>query len=85
MDGEYHHNHSHLHGHKFQIIGRSENYTSNDPALNPPIVEGQANPIRRDTIVIPSKASATLRIVANNPGVWFMHCGVVFVPLMFVF
>lgn len=64
----------HLHGHKFQIIGRSENYTSNDPALNPPIVEGQANPIRRDTIVIPSKASATLRIVANNPGVWFMHC-----------
>ncbi|KAG5638015.1 hypothetical protein H0H81_002283 [Sphagnurus paluster] len=64
----------HLHGHKYQIVGRSTNYTSDDPAENPPIVEGQANPIRRDTIQIPSMHSATLRIVADNPGVWFLHC-----------
>ncbi|RDB30495.1 Iron transport multicopper oxidase fio1 [Hypsizygus marmoreus] len=64
----------HLHGHKFQIVGRSEDYTSDDPELNPPIVEGQANPVRRDTVQIPSMHSATLRIVADNPGVWFMHC-----------
>ncbi|KAF8067721.1 Fet3 protein [Lyophyllum atratum] len=64
----------HLHGHKYQIVGRSEDYTSDDPALNPPIVEGQANPIRRDTVQIPSMHSATLRIVADNPGVWFLHC-----------
>jgi iron transport multicopper oxidase len=56
------------------IVGRSEDYTSDDPALNPPIVEGQANPVRRDTIQIPSMHSATLRIVADNPGVWFFHC-----------
>ncbi|KAG5721430.1 Iron transport multicopper oxidase fio1 [Termitomyces sp. T112] len=64
----------HLHGHKYQIVNRAENYTSNDPALNPPLVEGQANPIRRDTIQIPSMNSATLRIVADNPGAWFLHC-----------
>ncbi|KAF6757624.1 Fet3 protein [Ephemerocybe angulata] len=64
----------HLHGHKFQIVGRSEDYTSSDPALNPPLVEGQANPIRRDTVQIPSMHSATIRLVADNPGVWLMHC-----------
>ncbi|KAH9478002.1 Iron multicopper oxidase fer1 [Psilocybe cubensis] len=64
----------HLHGHKPMIVGRSQDYTSNDPALNPPIVEGQKNPIRRDTIQIPSMNSATLRVVADNPGVWFFHC-----------
>ncbi|KAG6872477.1 hypothetical protein C0995_009411 [Termitomyces sp. Mi166 len=64
----------HLHGHKYQIVHRAEDYTSNDPALNPPLVEGQANPIRRDTVQIPSMHSATLRVVADNPGVWFLHC-----------
>lgn len=56
------------------IVGRSTNYTSTDPTLNPPIVEGQANPIRRDTVHIPSMNSATLRVVADNPGVWLLHC-----------
>ncbi|KAG6841148.1 hypothetical protein C0991_001425 [Blastosporella zonata] len=64
----------HLHGHKYQIVGRSLDYTSDDPTQNPPIVEGQLNPIRRDTIQIPSMQSATLRFVADNPGVWFLHC-----------
>ncbi|KAJ3506458.1 hypothetical protein NLJ89_g6860 [Agrocybe chaxingu] len=64
----------HLHGHKVMIVGRAEDYTSDDPALNPPLVEGQANPIRRDTVQIPSMHSATLRVVADNPGVWFFHC-----------
>jgi len=64
----------HIHGHKVQIVGRSLDYTSSDPALNPPIVEGQTNPIRRDTIQVPSGESATLRVVADNPGVWFFHC-----------
>ena len=66
---------SHLHGHKFQIVGRAQNYTSDDPTLNPPIVEGQANPIRRDTVQVPEGTSATLRFVADNPGVWLFHCG----------
>ncbi|KIM79223.1 Ferroxidase [Piloderma croceum F 1598] len=64
----------HLHGHKFMIAGRAANYTSTDPTQNPPVVERQANPMRRDTIFIEAGASATLRFVADNPGVWFMHC-----------
>jgi hypothetical protein len=64
---------SHLHGPKFMIVGRSEDYTSTDPALNPPIVEGRPNPIRRDTVQI-GGSSATLRIVADNPGLWLFHC-----------
>ncbi|KAF9033926.1 ferroxidase [Hymenopellis radicata] len=64
----------HLHGHKPWLVGRATDYTSDDPALNPPIVEGQRNPVRRDTVHIPSMGSATLRVVADNPGVWFLHC-----------
>lgn len=55
-------------------MGRSEDYTSDDPTLNPPIVEGQANPMRRDTVEVPSGTSVTLRVVADNPGAWFFHC-----------
>lgn len=64
----------HLHGHKVQIVNRAEDYTSSDPALNPPVVEGQANPIRRDTVGVPSGSSAALRVVADNPGAWLLHC-----------
>ncbi|KAF9028653.1 Fet3 ferroxidase protein [Hymenopellis radicata] len=64
----------HLHGHKPWLVGRATDYTSDDPTLNPPIVEGQRNPVRRDTVHIPSMGSATLRVVADNPGVWFLHC-----------
>ncbi|KAI9507002.1 Fet3 protein [Russula earlei] len=69
-----HSNYSHLHGHKVQIVNRATNYTSSDPALNPPIVEGQANPIRRDTIQVPSGSSVALRVAADNPGTWLLHC-----------
>lgn len=65
---------SHLHGHTMQIIHRAENYTSDDPELNPPFIEGQANPMRRDTVHVPGGGSVTLRVVADNPGVWFIHC-----------
>ncbi|KAI5116373.1 hypothetical protein M0805_008686 [Coniferiporia weirii] len=64
----------HLHGQKFQIVNRAPDYTSSDPTLNPPTPEGQANPIRRDTVMVEGGASATLRFVASNPGAWFFHC-----------
>ncbi|KAI9460784.1 Fet3 ferroxidase [Boletus coccyginus] len=64
----------HLHGHKFQIVNRAQQYDSTDPTLNPPLIEGQANPMRRDTITIPGGESATLRVVADNPGAWLFHC-----------
>lgn len=64
----------HLHGHKYQIVKRAQDYTSDDPVLNPPLEEGQANPVRRDTVQVPSMNSVTLRLVADNPGVWLFHC-----------
>ena len=66
--------HSHIHGHKFQIVNRADNYTSDDPTANPPLREGQANPMRRDTIQLLSMQSATLRFVADNRGAWLLHC-----------
>lgn len=64
----------HLHGHKFQIVQRSTDYTSDDPTLNPPIDETQTNPVRRDTVQVPSGTGVTLRVTADNPGAWFLHC-----------
>ncbi|TBU58335.1 Fet3 protein [Dichomitus squalens] len=64
----------HLHGHKMQLVGRSQDYTSDDPTLNPPLNESQPNPMRRDTVQVPSGQSVTLRVVADNPGAWFFHC-----------
>ena len=53
------------------IVARSSNFS--DPELNV-IVEGQANPMRRDVFQIPPGESITLRVVADNPGTWFLHC-----------
>lgn len=55
-------------------MGRAEDYTSSDPTLNPPVVEGQKNPIRRDTVRVPAGGSVTLRFAADNPGTWMLHC-----------
>lgn len=64
----------HLHGYKVQIVNRVTDYTSDDPSLNPPLIEGQANPVRRDTVTITGGGSVTLRFVADNPGAWIFHC-----------
>ncbi|CAH1797573.1 unnamed protein product [Owenia fusiformis] len=40
----------------------------NIPGLN------LVNPPRKDTIIVPTGGYAVVRIKANNPGSWFMHC-----------
>ncbi|CAE6417231.1 unnamed protein product [Rhizoctonia solani] len=64
----------HLHGHKFAIMHRSDDVTSDDPAINPPFDNNQANPIWRDTVQIEGGGSVTLRWQADNPGAWLFHC-----------
>ncbi|CAD6939519.1 unnamed protein product, partial [Tilletia caries] len=64
----------HLHGHKFQLVHKSMDVTSDDPEVNPPFEEGQTNPVRRDTVTIHSTGSATIRFRADNPGAWMFHC-----------
>ncbi|KIM31143.1 Ferroxidase [Serendipita vermifera MAFF 305830] len=64
----------HLHGHKFAIVHKSWDVASDDPELNPPMEEGLANPLWRDTVQIPPGGSVTMRFITNNPGTWFFHC-----------
>ncbi|WOO80563.1 Iron multicopper oxidase fer1 [Vanrija pseudolonga] len=64
----------HLHGHTFQVIEKSFDVTSDDPVINPQIVDDQKNPIHRDTITIPPGGMVVLRFIADNPGAWFFHC-----------
>ncbi|XP_048742279.2 uncharacterized protein LOC125655810 [Ostrea edulis] len=40
---------------------------------NVPTLELQ-NPPRKDTIIVPSGGYVVVRIKANNPGLWLMHC-----------
>jgi FtsP/CotA-like multicopper oxidase with cupredoxin domain len=49
----------HLHGHSFQVIA------INDVPLAGPI---------RDTVLVPGKTSVTVALDANNPGLWYVHC-----------
>lgn len=62
----------HIHGHKFQIVERSSDFKSTDPSVI--TKANMTNPLQRDTIQIESGGSATIRVIADNPGVWFFHC-----------
>jgi FtsP/CotA-like multicopper oxidase with cupredoxin domain len=51
----------HLHGHSFQVID----------------INGRAvNGALRDTVLVTPKTSVTVAFDANNPGLWYVHCHV---------
>ncbi|KAJ2371627.1 ferroxidase fet3, partial [Coemansia sp. RSA 2603] len=58
----------HLHGHFFQIVERG---AIGDPTS---VRRATGPPMRRDTVLIGPGQYAVLRFVADNPGVWLMHC-----------
>lgn len=62
--------------HEFQVVSKSFDVTSDDPSINPPLVEDQKNPARRDTITIPPSGKVVIRWRSDNPGAWFFHCHV---------
>ncbi|KAI0395409.1 Cupredoxin [Xylariaceae sp. FL0594] len=62
----------HLHGHQFQIISRPKSHSGDWKGTH--LVP--ATPIRRDTVAVYPKSHAVLRIIANNPGVFLLHCHV---------
>lgn len=64
----------HLHGYNFQMVHKSHYVFDLDPKINPPFDFIQKNPMRRDTVVAAPFGSVTLRLIADNPGAWFMHC-----------
>jgi FtsP/CotA-like multicopper oxidase with cupredoxin domain len=49
----------HLHGHAFEVV-----------AINDQHFTGAL----RDTVLVPGKTSVTVEFDANNPGLWYLHC-----------
>ncbi|KAL8200701.1 hypothetical protein R6Q57_012040 [Mikania cordata] len=61
----------HIHGHNFFIVGTGfGNYNAEKDAAGYNLVD----PPERNTVGVPVGGWAAVRINADNPGVWFMHC-----------
>ncbi|XP_077246421.1 laccase 6 [Tasmannia lanceolata] len=59
----------HLHGYSFYVVGYgSGNYNPQTARFN------LIDPPYMNTIAVPVGGWAAIRFVADNPGVWFMHC-----------
>ncbi|XP_044479173.1 laccase-17 [Mangifera indica] len=61
----------HLHGFNFFVVGQGfGNFDPNKDPANFNLVD----PIERNTVGVPSGGWVAIRFLADNPGVWFMHC-----------
>ncbi|KAF5778892.1 putative laccase [Helianthus annuus] len=61
----------HLHGFNFFVVGQGfGNYDPNKDPKNFNLVD----PIERNTVGVPTGGWVAIRFLADNPGVWFMHC-----------
>ncbi|KAB2035349.1 hypothetical protein ES319_D04G146300v1 [Gossypium barbadense] len=61
----------HLHGFDFHVL--AQGFGNFNPATDT-LKYNLFNPQIRHTIGVPVGGWAVIRFVANNPGVWFMHC-----------
>lgn len=60
----------HLHGHAFQIVAKGDAGPYSVATDGATSLNAQANPVRRDTVVVPGGGYAIIRFRADNPGVW---------------
>ncbi|EPS57572.1 hypothetical protein M569_17245, partial [Genlisea aurea] len=61
----------HLHGYSFYVVGWGfGNFDEERDTKNYNLVDPQ----ERNTIIVPKNGWTAIRFVADNPGVWFMHC-----------
>ncbi|KAL0338215.1 UNVERIFIED_CONTAM: Laccase-4 [Sesamum angustifolium] len=61
----------HLHGFNFFAVGRGlGNFNPKTDPNNFNLID----PVERNTIGVPSGGWVAIRFLADNPGVWFMHC-----------
>jgi laccase len=61
----------HLHGFNFFVVGQGfGNYDPNKDPANFNLVD----PVERNTAGVPTNGWVAFRFLADNPGVWFMHC-----------
>nr|QCZ35204.1 laccase 37 [Salvia miltiorrhiza] len=61
----------HLHGYNFFIVGQG--FGNYDP-INDPKRFNLVDPVERNTVGVPPGGWVAIRFLADNPGVWFMHC-----------
>ncbi|XP_050371364.1 laccase-17-like [Argentina anserina] len=61
----------HLHGFNFFVVGQGfGNFDQNKDPKKFNLVD----PVERNTVGVPSGGWTAIRFLADNPGVWFMHC-----------
>ncbi|TYJ97586.1 Laccase-10 [Cucumis melo var. makuwa] len=61
----------HLHGFNFFVVGQGfGNFDPNKDPQNFNLVD----PVERNTVGVPAGGWVAIRFLADNPGVWFMHC-----------
>ncbi|OUZ99275.1 Multicopper oxidase [Macleaya cordata] len=61
----------HLHGFNFFVVGQG--FGNYDPKKDPAKFN-LVDPVERNTVGVPSGGWVAIRFLADNPGVWFMHC-----------
>ncbi|KAL2336629.1 hypothetical protein Fmac_011075 [Flemingia macrophylla] len=61
----------HLHGFNFFVVGQG--FGNFDPDKDP-VNFNLVDPVERNTVGVPSGGWVAIRFLADNPGVWFMHC-----------
>ncbi|KAJ4977902.1 hypothetical protein NE237_008682 [Protea cynaroides] len=61
----------HLHGFNFFVVGLG--FGNFDPKKDPSKFN-LVDPMERNTVGVPSGGWVAIRFLADNPGVWFMHC-----------
>ncbi|MED6177650.1 Laccase-17 [Stylosanthes scabra] len=61
----------HLHGFNLFVVGQGfGNFDPKNDSANFNLVD----PVERNTVGVPSGGWVAIRFLADNPGVWFMHC-----------
>ncbi|KAH9618439.1 hypothetical protein KSS87_013717 [Heliosperma pusillum] len=61
----------HLHGFNFFVVGQG--FGNFDPTKDPAKFN-LIDPVERNTVGVPDGGWVAIRFLADNPGVWFMHC-----------
>ncbi|EFY86003.1 Multicopper oxidase family protein [Metarhizium acridum CQMa 102] len=70
----------HLHGYSFYVLssfraeGRNGWGSYNPFESAAPVPPNLVNPVQKDTVSVPRRGHVVIRVRADNPGVWMMHC-----------
>jgi FtsP/CotA-like multicopper oxidase with cupredoxin domain len=70
----------HLHGYSFYVLssyradGRGGWGSYNPYESEPPAPLNLVNPVKKDTVSVPRRGHVVIRLRADNPGLWMMHC-----------